>query len=50
MVEHAKKRGIRGFQAEILPTNASMIKLARSCCENVSMNSDEDTVQVTMIF
>jgi acyl-CoA hydrolase/GNAT superfamily N-acetyltransferase len=50
MVEHAKKRGIRGFQAEILPTNASMIKLARSCCENVSMNSDEDAVHVTMIF
>jgi hypothetical protein len=50
LVEHAKKRGIRGFQAEILPGNVSMIKLARSCCENVSMNRDEDAVHVTMIF
>jgi acyl-CoA hydrolase/RimJ/RimL family protein N-acetyltransferase len=50
LVEHAKKRRIRGFQAEILPGNVSMIKLARSCCENVSMNHDEDAVHVTMIF
>jgi acyl-CoA hydrolase/RimJ/RimL family protein N-acetyltransferase len=50
LVEHAKSRGIRGFQAEILPQNASMIRLARSCCENVSTQRDEDAVHVTMIF
>jgi len=50
LVEHAMKRGIRGFQAEILPGNQSMLKLARNCCENVSMNRDEDAVHVTMIF
>lgn len=50
LVEHAMKRGIRGFQAEILPGNQSMIKLARNCCENVSMKGDEDAVHVTMIF
>jgi len=50
LVEHAKNRGIRGFQAEILPGNESMIRLARNCCENVSMNRDEDAVHVTMIF
>ena len=50
LVEHAKKRGIRGFQAEILPQNQSMIRLARSCCENVSTQRDEDAVHVTMIF
>lgn len=50
LVEHAKSRGIRGFQAEILPQNQSMIRLARSCCENVSIQRDEDAVHVTMIF
>jgi acyl-CoA hydrolase len=50
LVEHAKKRGIRGFQAEILPGNESMIRLARNCCENVSMSRDEDAVHVNMIF
>jgi len=50
LVEHAKKRGIRGFQAEILPQNQSMISLARKCCENVSTQRDEDTVHVTMLF
>jgi len=44
------KRGIGGFQAEILPGNQSMIKLARKCCQNVSMNGDEDAVHVTMTF
>jgi RimJ/RimL family protein N-acetyltransferase len=50
LVDHAKKRGIRGFQAEILPQNASMISLARSCCENVSTQRDEDSLHVTMVF
>ncbi len=50
LVEHAKSRGIRGFQAEILPQNQSMIKLARGCCDNVSVQRDEDAVHVTMIF
>jgi len=50
LVEHAKKRGIRGFQAEILPRNESMIRLARSCCENVSTERDEETLHVTMVF
>jgi acyl-CoA hydrolase/RimJ/RimL family protein N-acetyltransferase len=50
LVEHAKGRGIRGFEAEILPENTKMIKLARSCCDNVSVTRDEDSVHITMIF
>jgi GNAT superfamily N-acetyltransferase len=50
LVDHAKGRGIRGFEAEILPENAKMIKLARSCCDNVSVQRDEDCVHITMIF
>ena len=50
LVEHAKKRGLRGFYAEILPRNESMIRLARNCCENVSTRRDEDSLHVTMVF
>ena len=50
LVEHAKKRGLRGFHAEILPRNESMIRLARNCCENVSTRRDEDSLHVTMVF
>ena len=44
LVEHAKKRGIRGFQAEILPQNQSMIRLALSCCDNVRTQRDDETL------
>ena len=50
LVTHAKTRGIRGFEAEILPENTKMIKLARSCSTNVSVQRDEDSVHITMIF
>jgi acyl-CoA hydrolase/RimJ/RimL family protein N-acetyltransferase len=50
LVGHAKARGIRGFQAEILPENTKMIRLARSCCDNVSVTRDEDAVHITMLF
>ena len=50
LVEHAKKRGISGFQAEILQTNVSMIRLAQKCSDNVSTQRDEDSLHVTMMF
>ncbi len=50
MAEHAKARGLRGFIAEILPENAKMIALARSCSDNISVERQEDTVHVTMLF
>jgi hypothetical protein len=49
-MEHAIARGLRGFIAEILPQNRHMMKLARNCCDNVSVEKDEDTVHVTMLF
>ena len=50
LMDHAKRRGVRGFEAEILPENTKMVKLARSCCDNVTVQRDEDVVHVTMIF
>ena len=50
LMEHAIARGLRGFIAEILPQNRHMMKLARNCCDNVSVEKDEDTVHVTMLF
>lgn len=47
---HTKGLGVRGFEAEILPENTKMVKLARTCCENVTVQRDEDVVHVTMIF
>lgn len=50
LMEHALTRGIRGFVAEILPGNKKMINLARSCCETVTSERDDDTLHVTMLF
>jgi len=50
MMDHAIRRGLRGFVAEILPENQKMVKLARGCCDNVVVEKDEDTVHVTMLF
>jgi acyl-CoA hydrolase/RimJ/RimL family protein N-acetyltransferase len=50
LVEHAKRNEIRGFLAEILPGNASMIQLAKNCTPNVTMSRDGDLCHVTMMF
>lgn len=50
LMEHALTRGIRGFVAEILPENRKMINLARSCCETVMTERDDETIHVTMLF
>ena len=50
MVAHAKKRGLRGFEADILPGNTRMMRLARSGAPNVSLTQDGSTVHVTMLF
>jgi acyl-CoA hydrolase/RimJ/RimL family protein N-acetyltransferase len=50
MAEHAQARGIRGFEAEILPENAKMLALARGCSENITVTKDDDSVHVTMLF
>jgi RimJ/RimL family protein N-acetyltransferase len=50
LMDHAKGRGIRGFEADILPENSKMIRLARSCCDNVTVQRDEESVHITMHF
>ena len=50
LTEHGKARGLRGFVAEILPENSKMIALARRCTDKISVERDEDTVHVTMLF
>lgn len=50
MMEHATARGLRGFVAEALAKNKKMVNLAKNCCEKVSMEKDEDTVHITMLF
>ena len=50
MAEHAKTRGLRGFEAEILPENAKMLALARGYSSDVKIVRDEDSVHVTMLF
>lgn len=50
MTEHAKARGLRGFEADILPENAKMLALARGCSENVTSVRDEDSIHVTVLF
>jgi len=50
MIEHAKSRGIRGFVADILSSNANMIRLANAGTSNVTVESEGETVRVTAMF
>ena len=50
MLVQAKRRGVRGFVAEILAENASMIRLARAGSESVTVESQGSTVRVTQLF
>ncbi|MDT8992369.1 GNAT family N-acetyltransferase [Curvibacter sp. APW13] len=50
MVAHAKKRGLRGFEADILPSNARMLRLARSGSPHVQVSEDGHSVHVTVLF
>jgi acyl-CoA hydrolase/L-amino acid N-acyltransferase YncA len=50
MVAHARKRGVRGFVAEVLAENENMIRLARSASGNVSSEDMGESVQITTLF
>ena len=50
MKTHAMARGVRGFVAEILSSNAHMIRLARSASSQVSTEKEDGTVYVTSLF
>ena len=50
MIEHAKARGLRGFVADIMSSNANMIRLAKSGSSEVSVESNGTTLRVTALF
>jgi acyl-CoA hydrolase/RimJ/RimL family protein N-acetyltransferase len=50
LTEYARQRGLLGFTAEILASNARMIQLAKRACDHVSIQRDGDTLEVTMRF
>ena len=48
MMEFARKRGVRGFVAEVLAENSKMIALAKRACDKVSIHRDGETVEIVM--
>ncbi|MBP6251213.1 MAG: GNAT family N-acetyltransferase [Rubrivivax sp.] len=50
MAEHAAGRGVRGFVADVLATNAAMIRLAQRASSQVSTESESGSVRVTALF
>lgn len=50
MVEHAKRRGVLGFVAEIMAINSNMIRLANTGSDKVQTESNGTTVKVTALF
>lgn len=50
MVQHAKKRGLRGFVADVLPGNTRMLRLARNGPPSVQIERTEDSVHLTQLF
>jgi len=48
--EYAMSRGVRGFVAEILPGNTSMLQLAARAAGTMTTSRDEDAVHVTVLF
>ncbi|MEO8347168.1 MAG: GNAT family N-acetyltransferase [Betaproteobacteria bacterium] len=50
MGEHAAARGVRGFVAEIMATNANMIRLSSAGSTKVTVEPNGTTVRVTALF
>jgi hypothetical protein len=50
MTNLAKRRGLRGFVADILPGNDRMLRLARNGGTRVQTQRDRDSVQITTLF
>jgi len=54
MAAHAQARGVRGFVAEIMASNESMIRLARAGAvtgpNQVTVESNGGTVRITLLF
>jgi len=50
LLEYAMSRGVRGFVADILPRNSSMLRLIARAPGVVTTSRDEDAVHVTVLF
>jgi acyl-CoA hydrolase/RimJ/RimL family protein N-acetyltransferase len=50
MAEHAIKRGVRGFVADILHSNTRMLRLAHNGPQSVQMEKNSDSVHITQLF
>lgn len=50
MIAHAKKRGLRGFEADVLPDNTRMLRLARNASATVQATRNDDLTHFTMLF
>lgn len=50
MKEEAVSRGLLGFCAEILANNTKMLKLAKGACDQVTVERDDNSFHVTMMF
>jgi acyl-CoA hydrolase/RimJ/RimL family protein N-acetyltransferase len=50
LIEYARQRGLLGFTAEILASNGKMLSLAKRACDHVSLQRDDDTLEVVMRF
>ena len=50
ILEHAQARGVRGFVADILPSNTKMIALAKKATDHITVEKEDDSLHVTMMF
>lgn len=50
MIAHARRRGLRGFVADVLLSNARMLRLARNSSLQVHAEKNQDTVHITILF
>jgi acyl-CoA hydrolase/RimJ/RimL family protein N-acetyltransferase len=50
LTELAKRRGIRGFVAEVLSNNSHMIRLAQKASTKVSVEREDGTAHITSLF
>ena len=50
LMEYAKKKGVRGFLAEVLQDNKKMINLAKKACDNVQVTKESGVLEIVMSF